>query len=120
MCQICSNTYENEKYIQVCRYVKKLPDILLDVSTFIMDNNYKIGKISYMPNCTYFSCKSTNLCHLSPKLLPNVKGLNISFSKIQYIPHNMDKLELVRARGLKNFKYPEKMKDIVKTRMYIT
>lgn len=104
----------------IFRYVKKLPEILLEVETFIMDNNIKIGKLPYMPNCKYFSCKSTNVYHLSIKLLPNVKELNIFFSKIQYIPYNMDKLELVRARGLKNFRYPEKMKEIVKIKMYIT
>lgn len=99
------------KYLQICHYVKNLPEVLLEVETFIMDNN---------KTAIYFSCKSTNICHLSSKLLPNVKGLNISFSKIQYIPYKMDKLEIVRARGLKNFIYPEKMKEIVKTEMYIT
>lgn len=119
MCEICQNTWEEKDHIQVCKWCKKLPETMPDVKVMHIEYNYKIGKIPYLPKCEYLGIRNSNICHITKRLLPKVKQLNLSFSKVKFIPANMEnQLELVRARGLKDFKYPEGMKDIVHTEMY--
>ncbi len=102
MCQICTKDFNAER-IYVCKNVKKLPECLPNVTHMFIEYNWKITKLCYMPKCIYFSCRSTNICHISKKYLPVVKDLNISFSKIRVIPENLkSQLTMLRARGIYN------------------
>jgi Leucine-rich repeat (LRR) protein len=105
MCEICKGNFNAER-IQVCKNVKNLPNCLPNATHIFIEYNWRITKLCYSPKCIYFSCRSSNICHISKKYLPNVKQLNISFSKIRFIPENLKpQLIMLKARGIPNLNF---------------